>query len=158
MMKGILQQENVLEDKNRGSTNYNRLVQKMPAKAKNEYAHKKERHVMRKKYMESKVQPGAHQDLIKHTDFKPVKKQDFLQFFGTTDNKIDDKNFVNSKNPNLGPGSYDAYAGSFQPKQARRAYTASFATNRKDMLFSGNSNPGPQEYSTNESTFHSKNW
>jgi len=59
-MKGILQQENVLDDKNRGQQNYNRLVQKMPAKAKTEYANKKERHVMRKKYMESKVQPGAH--------------------------------------------------------------------------------------------------
>jgi hypothetical protein len=55
MMKGILQQENVLDDKNRGQQNYNRLVQKMPAKAKTEYANKKERHVMRKKYMESKV-------------------------------------------------------------------------------------------------------
>jgi hypothetical protein len=55
MMKGILQQENLLEDKNRGQSNYHRLVQKMPAKAKSEYANKKERHVMRKKYMQSKV-------------------------------------------------------------------------------------------------------
>jgi hypothetical protein len=55
MMKGILQQENILEDKNRGLNNYHKLVQKMPEKAKNEYANKKERHIMRKKYMQSKV-------------------------------------------------------------------------------------------------------
>ena len=108
--------------------------------------------------MESKVQPGAHQDLVKQSDFRPVHKQDFLQFFGTTDNKIEDKNFIKSKQPNLGPGTYEAYSGSFQPKQARRAYTASFATNRKDILFCGNSNPGPQEYTTADTSFHSKNW
>ena len=112
---------------------------------------------MRKKYMQSKVQPGAHQDLFKQSDFKPVQKQDFLQFFGTTDNKIDDQNFVNNKHPNLGPGTYDSYKDSFQPKNARRAYTASFATNRKDLLFSGNANPGPQDYCTANS-FTSKNW
>jgi hypothetical protein len=50
----------------------------MPAKAKSEYANKKERHVMRKKYMQSKVQPGAHQDLFKQSDFKQVQRQDFL--------------------------------------------------------------------------------
>lgn len=71
MVRGILQQDAVLDDKNRGQGNYNKLVQKLSNKAKNEYAHKKERHVMRKKYMASKVQPGAHQNIYKHSDFRP---------------------------------------------------------------------------------------
>jgi hypothetical protein len=55
MVRGILQQDAILDDKNRGAGNYHKLVQKLSSKAKNEYAHKKERHVMRKKYMASKV-------------------------------------------------------------------------------------------------------
>ena len=105
---------------------------------------------MRKKYMKEKVQPGAHQDIFKESDFRQQNKQDFLQFFGTTDNKIDDKNFIKeSNNPNLGPGSHNYYSSSFAGKADRRAYTASFVTSRKDMLFSGNSNPGPQDYTIN---------
>ena len=51
MMKGILQQETVLEEKNRGTNNHQKLVQKLSTKAKSEYASKKERHIMKKKYM-----------------------------------------------------------------------------------------------------------
>jgi hypothetical protein len=51
MMKGILQQETVLEEKNRGTHNHQKLVQKLSTKAKSEYASKKERHIMKKKYM-----------------------------------------------------------------------------------------------------------
>ena len=84
------------------------------------------------------------------SDFKGDQKQDFLQFFGTTDAKIDDQNFVNLKHPNLGPGSYEAYGASFKGKSDRRANTASFVTNRKDLLFSGNANPGPNQYTTKD--------
>ena len=55
MVRGILQQDAILDDKNRGQGNYHKLVQKLSNKAKNEYAHKKERQVMRKKYMKEKV-------------------------------------------------------------------------------------------------------
>lgn len=101
---------------------------------------------MRKKYMASKVQPGAHQDIFKHSDFRAENKQDFLQFFGTTDNKIEDKNFVRDLNPNLGPGTHSYYSSSFAGAGERRANTAAFAGQRKDLLFSGNANPGPQDY------------
>ncbi len=37
MMKDILQQETVLEDKNKGQNNYWKLVQKLSQKAKNDY-------------------------------------------------------------------------------------------------------------------------
>jgi hypothetical protein len=160
MMKGILHQETVLEDKNRGQHNYQKLVQKVSAKAKGDYASKKEKHVLRKKYMANKVQPGAHQNIFKQSDFRPERKQDYLQFFGTTDAKIKEDNFYNSKNVAVGPGTYDAGRTAFLPKAARRANTASFATNRKDLLFSGNPNPGPQDYSTTnkEQSFVTKQW
>ena len=160
MMKGILHQETVLEDKNRGQHNYQKLVQKVSAKAKGDYASKKEKHVLRKKYMANKVQPGAHQNIFKLSDFRPEKKQDYLQFFGTTDAKIKEDNFYNNKNAAVGPGSYEASRGAFQPKGARRANTASFATNRKDLLFGGNANPGPQDYATTlkEQSFVTKQW
>ena len=78
--------------------------------------------------MANKVQPGAHQNIFKQSDFRPERKQDYLQFFGTTDAKIKEDNFYVSKNAAVGPGSYDANKGAFQPKSERRANTASFTT------------------------------
>ena len=98
---------------------------------------------MKKKYMASRVQPGAHQNVFKDSDFRQVKKQDYLQFFGTTDAKIKADNFIDNKNNKVGPGSYDVYSNSFKSKESRRANTASFVSNRKDLLFNGNANPGP---------------
>lgn len=49
-------------------------------------------------------------------------------------------------NPNLGPGTHNYYSSSFAGAGERRANTASFVSNRKDLLFGGNSNPGPQDY------------
>lgn len=132
----------------------------MSAKAKGDYASKKEKHVLRKKYMASKVQPGAHQNIFKESDFRPERKQDYLQFFGTTDAKIKEDNFYVNKNVAVGPGSYDAHKGAFQTKSGRRANTASFASQRKDLLFGGNSNPAPSAYSTatQEKSFVTKQW
>jgi hypothetical protein len=49
-----------------------------------------------------------------------------------------------SKNNDIGPGTYNAYAKGFSNANVpKRANTAAFASNRKDMLFSGNNNPGP---------------
>jgi hypothetical protein len=130
MMKGMLHQETVLEDKNRGQHSYQKLVQKVSAKAKGDYASKKEKHVLRKKYMANKVQPGAHQNIFKLSDFRQEQKQDYLQFFGTTDAKIKEDNFYNSKNTAVGPGTYEAGKGAFLPKGTRRANTASFTSTR----------------------------
>lgn len=52
------------------------------------------------------VQPGAHQNIYKHSDFAVQKKQEFLQFFGTTDSKIKEDNFLNNRNTLVGPGTY----------------------------------------------------
>ena len=56
----------------------------------------------------------------------------------------------------MGPGTYDQYKAVFKA----RANTASFATNRKDLLFSGNNNPGPQQYGSTAQNqgFQAKNW
>jgi hypothetical protein len=79
---------------------------------------------MKKRFIDSKVQPGAHQDIIKQSDFRQVSKPDHLQFFGTTDCKIVESNFVRNKLYDVGPGSYDLmYANSFKPSQ-KRANTA----------------------------------
>ena len=83
---------------------------------------------------------------------------DYLQFFGTTDAKIKADNFVDNKNAKVGPGSYEAYANTFQPKEGRRANTASFVTKRNDLLFNGNANPGPQEYPDHAKSFNAKSW
>lgn len=163
LMRDVLDQETVLEDKLRGRDNFSKLVHRVSQKAKNDQEMKKERHVMRKKYMANKVQPGAHQNLYRDTDFRAEKKNDYLQFFGTTDVKLDDKNFVKSTNPAMGPGAYDiaaAYSGSIGGKADRRAFTANFVSTRKDILFTGNSNPGPQEYANTQAAtcFKAKNW
>ena len=115
---------------------------------------------MRKKYMASRVQPGGHQNIFKESDFTQGAKHDYLQFFGTTDVKIKGDNFLDSKNPKVGPGAYEAHPGSFQPKAARRAGTAGFISNRKDLLFSGNANPGPLDYTAtgHSKSFQAKSW
>ena len=63
----------------------------------------------------------------------------------------------------MGPGAYDiaaTYAGNIGSKADRRAFTANFVSNRKDILFMGNSNPGPQEYANAQAatSFKAKNW
>lgn len=80
--------------------------------------------------MANKVQPGAHQNIFKLSDFRQEQKQDYLQFFGTTDAKIKEDNFYNSKNTAVGPGTYEVGKGAFLPKSTRRANTASFTSNR----------------------------
>jgi len=46
-----------------------------------------------------------------------------------------------NKNAEIGPGKYDAYSKGFS--NVKRANTAAFSSTRKDLLFSGNNNPGP---------------
>lgn len=113
---------------------------------------------MRKKFIQSRVEPGKYQNIFKQSDFKQLKKQDYLQFFGSTDSKIKEENFiVGNKINELGPGCYDSkgYGKSFT--NVKRANTAAFQSNRKDMLFNGTNNPGPMEYSLNTS-LTTKNW
>jgi len=94
-------------------------VAKLSSKTKEENLKKKERHLMKKEFIESKVQPGAHQNIFKMSDFGKVKPKDEIYHnFGSTDAKIAE--VVISKNPNVGPGSYDVYAKSFM----KRANTA----------------------------------
>ena len=115
---------------------------------------KKERHVGRKKYIQGKVQPGAHQNIYVQSDFRHEQKQDFLQFFGSTDARIKEENFVLTKNPAIGPGYYNTYAKSF--KDAKRANTANFVGGgRKDLRTNDGRAPG--EYQTHD-TFQMKNW
>ena len=104
------------------------------------------------------VQPGAHQNIYKHSDFAIQKKQEFLQFFGTTDSKIKEDNFLHNRNTLVGPGTYNAYERSFINAKQKRANTASFNSNRKDLLFNGNNNPGPQTYGNTAQSFTAKNW
>ena len=62
---------------------------------------------MKKKFYEGKVEPGAYQQIFRQSDFNCAPKQEFLQFFGTTDSKIKEENFVLNKNNNVGPGAYE---------------------------------------------------
>ena len=78
-----------------------------------------------------------------------------MQFFGSTDAKIKEENFILNKNNDLGPGTYDAYSKGFA--NAKRANTAAFSSTRKDMLFSGNDKPGPMHYNMN-TNMTTKNW
>jgi hypothetical protein len=158
MMRGILQQETVLEDKHKGSQNYHKLVQRLTQKTKGDHAQKKANHLLRKQQQISRVQPGAYQNIYKQSDFAIQKKQDFLQFFGTTDSKIKEDNFLHNRNTLVGPGTYNAYDKSFANAKQKRANTASFNSNRKDLLFNGNNNPGPQAYGNVAHSFTSKNW
>lgn len=157
MLKGILQQEGALEDQAKVPTNYHRLVQRLSNKTKHENDIKKEKHVMKKRFVQSKVQPGAHQNLLAMSDFNIPPKPEFLQFFGATDCKIAENNFVANKNYAVGPGAYNLYASSF--KETKRANTANFTGGRKDVLFAGNNNPGPQQYQPNQGdSITSKPW
>ena len=45
-----------------------------------------------------------------------------MQFFGSTDARINEANFIANKNYNLGPGTYTQYKKSFNPKRANTAY------------------------------------
>lgn len=118
---------------------------------------------MKKKFIQSKVQPGAHQDIIKQSDFRQMVKPEHLQFFGTTDCKIMESNFVRNKLYEVGPGSYSLmYANSFKP-DSKRAGTAQFSHARREGILLGhNTGPGPQQYyesnSNAISSFTAKSW
>ena len=66
------------------------------------------------------------------SDFKLVNRPEHLQFFGTTDCKIAENNFVRNKLYEVGPGTYEdkgknMYANSFkQIASSKRANTAAF--------------------------------
>lgn len=139
-VKGMVKQEHAYGEDGVPTTNIVRQVQRLSQKTKEENEIKKEKHIMKKRFLDSKVAPGAHQDIVKMSDFKFATRPEYLQFFGSTDCKIADTNLTSNKNPNVGPGTYEINA----KKQEKRAHTANFASHRKDMLFSGNSNPGPQ--------------
>lgn len=117
--------------------NIQRRVTKLSQKTKEENELIKQKHMLKKKFLQSKLEPGHHQDIIKQSDFNVKPRPDYLQFFGSTDCKIADLN--TNKNPDMGPGTYDA-------KIKRNINTATFVSRRKDDMFSGNSGPGPQEY------------
>ena len=133
MVKGILQQEEALDKQTKKDINYNRLIQRLSQKTKAENEIKKEKYIMKKMFIESKVQPGAHQNLKTQSDFRATHKPEFLQFFGSTDCRISEGNFMGNKNPNVGPGSYEQYKQSLNLQ--KRANTANFAGGRKDSLF-----------------------
>ena len=127
VMRNVLEQETKIEDRYRNNDNYAKLVTKVSQKAKNDAEMKKERHVMRKKYMANKVQPGAHQNIYVQSDFKPQMKKEYLQFFGSTDVKIEDR-MNQQTGPNVGPGTYEDRFAEIK----KRAYTANFVSYRKD--------------------------
>ena len=162
MIKGIIQNEKaVVDEASLQQTNFNRLKQNLNQKTKNENEIKKERHIMKKKFMESKVQPGAHQNIAKMSDFYQEKKPEHLQFFGTTDCKIQENHFVANTNFNVGPGSYNLYQNSFR-RTEKRASTAGFAGEKRDLTHNWNNNPGPQHYfgpgSCSLNGFTAKSW
>ncbi len=95
------------------------MVQRLSNKAKEEIEMKKEKHIMKKRFIQSKVQPGAHQNLVVMSDFRAGAKPEHLQFFGTTDCKIAEGNFVVNKMYQVGPGTYNAYADSFKGREKR---------------------------------------
>ena len=55
------------------------------------YDEKKQKHIELKKEAEAKVGPGAYINPKLHSEFKPEPKPEYLQFFGSTEERF--KNF-----------------------------------------------------------------
>lgn len=67
------------------------------------------------------------------SDFNQPVKPDHLQFFGTTDCKIAENNFVKNKFYDVGPGTYaTGYENSFKGA-AKRANTTQVSGTRRDV-------------------------
>lgn len=134
------------------------------------YEEKKQRHVDIKKEIDARIGPGAYINPKVHSEFKPEGKPEYLQFFGSTEERF--KTFLgglpssttaitglagNELVPNKpgdvptlpGPGAYDPEKDvKGGHNTLRKVATAAFASQRKDQLFSGNDVPGPGQYST----------
>jgi Sperm-tail PG-rich repeat len=143
--------------------------------------------VEHKKELKAKIGPGTYINPKEHSEFRPEQKPEYLQFFGTTEERF--KNFpvavgqlgappvaplgTSGSMPDTalkktdgtstlpGPGTYNPEKPS-GGQSLRKVNTAAFQSQRKDLLFSGNAVPGPGQYSTsnkNGGGQHSlKNW
>jgi hypothetical protein len=137
------------------------------------YEEKKQKHIEQKKEAEARVGPGAYINPKLHSEFKPDNKPEYLQFFGSTEERF--KNFPGMPQIPLGastgsmpqangqgglgfgdvksdptavippgPGAYDPEKDvQGGHQQIRKVATAAFQSLRKDLLFSGNEIPGP---------------
>ena len=70
--------------------NYKLLQMKMNMEKYN-YDEKKQKHLEGKKEVEARVGPGAYINPKMHSEFKPEPKPEYLQFFGSTEERF--KNF-----------------------------------------------------------------
>ncbi len=115
-----------------------------------------------KKETEARIGPGTYINPKSHSEFKPDQKPEYLQFFGSTEERF--KNFPGmppgasvaaavsqtlgngfadvKTDPTAvippGPGAYDPPAKDQVGAFSRKATTAAFQSLRKDLLFSGN--------------------
>ena len=55
MMRGIIEKEKAMDDREKANYTYNKLVQKLSKPTRDENEVKKERHIGRKKYFQGKV-------------------------------------------------------------------------------------------------------
>eukprot|EP00347_Sterkiella_histriomuscorum_P018631 403344779 len=136
-------------------SNYNHfkaIKQKMNLDNKAVQMDKIKKHQEMKQDMDSRVGPGAYYNNRIHSEFKKELKPEYLQFFGSTQERFKHTNkSLVQPHQEIGPATYDV------PQSApittslggyhRKAETAAFKSQRKDMLFSGNDLPGPGQYS-----------
>mmetsp|Transcript_11436 Transcript_11436/g.12937 ORF Transcript_11436/g.12937 Transcript_11436/m.12937 type:complete len:231 (+) Transcript_11436:126-818(+) len=99
--------------------------------------------------------PGDYMSNQHLSTFKVMQKPHHLQFFGSTEERVPfvekskQKNDINQDF--RGPGLYEEYEEDklLRKKIHHKGYSSSFISGRSnDLLFSGNSNPGPGEYKT----------
>lgn len=73
------------------SFNHYKLLQYKMNLEKYNYDEKKQKHIEIKKETEARVGPGAYINPKAHSEFKPEQKPEYLQFFGSTEERF--KNF-----------------------------------------------------------------
>ena len=75
MIRGILEQETALQEKKEADDSGNGVRQQLLSKDhKKNQTQKKEDYQMKKKFLQSRVQPGAYQNIYKQSDFNQQQK------------------------------------------------------------------------------------
>lgn len=71
------------------------------------YEAKKENHIQNKKEQIESMGPGMYYDPLNTTCFKYQKRPEYLQFFGSTQDRFKQMNVSDPGLNEIGPGTYD---------------------------------------------------
>ena len=97
--------------------------------------------------------PGFYIDIFQNSDFRASPRDVEFQFFGSMTDKAKGDDPLQSRNPWLGPGTYELTEGSFSARTPHKLRTTTFTTTHKEFPLNPGNQPGPQHYQVHPPSF-----